>query len=91
MFSVNFWKVNVFKNILEKFSQIMCLAEVLISWDVWRLSMSIYRGDSAKIAKILLCHMGGGGRGATYGESSFYLQLKCQMYKQFFLYKYDET
>ncbi len=31
MFSVNFWKVNVFKNILEQFSQIMCLAKCLLA------------------------------------------------------------
>ncbi len=31
MYSVNFWKVNVFKNILEKFSQIMCLAKCLLA------------------------------------------------------------
>ncbi len=55
-------------------------------------SMSVYRGDSAKVAKIYFCHMiADEGGGATYGESSFYLQLKCHMYKQFFLYKYDET
>jgi hypothetical protein len=46
-----------------------------------------------KLQKSIFCHMiaDEGGGGATYGESSFYLQLKCQMYKQFFLYKYDET
>jgi hypothetical protein len=70
----------------------MCLAKSLLA-EMYGVCLCtyVYRGDSAKVAKILLCHMEGGGGGATYGESSFYLQLKCQMYKQFFLYKYDET